>query len=161
MRKFKIGQEVKFAESFTIQTMVLKEEKVIKPEDRNFIDKNAYLNVLSGECRGKKVLLPDVEVDNYDYNNISKMLIKKLDYFNIAEELDSRDAIYENLKESLNDIVDKISEVGKAKVPMAFISGYIIGRLGAEFELDGIMGDLEVRKEDVIDELEDLLQDIF
>lgn len=161
MKKFKIGEEVKFAESFTIQSIALKEKKIVKPKDKNFIDKNAHLNILSGECRDGKIILPDVKVEGYDFDNIVELLVKRLEYFNIVEELDSEDAIRENIKASLTDIVDKINEVGISKVSIPSISGYIIYKLDEEFGLNGIMDDLEVKSEDVIDELEDLLQNIF
>lgn len=69
------------------------------------------MNILSGEYRNGKIILPGLKVEGYDFDNIVELLVNKLEYFNVVEELDSKDAIRESMKASLNDIVDKINEI--------------------------------------------------
>lgn len=103
--KFKIGQEIKIKEDFTIKTFndnII----VIKENDKGFLDSKGLLHLTSGKGIGKIVKMDNMEIKGYDYENISKLIFNRLNYvFNISEFLSGEEISKEEFKEEIEDIL--------------------------------------------------------
>lgn len=100
----KIGQEVKFKNDFKIETMISKTVLHVKEGDKAIATKNG-LKILTGEARGKITDYIDEQPKGFDYMNISKMIIQRLNnVFNLEEF-----AYYEEIR--FSEMVDEVEDV--------------------------------------------------
>ena len=80
--KFKIGEEVKLKESFETETFDGR-KIAVKDGDKgiivsNIVASNSFVLYISGNAKGVMQELEDVEVEGYDYRNISSMILDRL-----------------------------------------------------------------------------------
>lgn len=106
----KIGQEITVREDFEINTIVSNKVITIKEGDKGFLDSEGFLHITTGEGRGKIVKMDGIDPDGYDYGNISRMILNRLNgVFGLEmylddEEIDKQDVIDE-IREVLSDIL--------------------------------------------------------
>lgn len=97
----KIGQELQIKEDFKINTIVSNKVITVKQGDKGFIDSVGHLHITTGNGKGKVVKINNAEVKGYDYENISKLILNRLnsvfgleEYFK-DEDIDSKEVIDE------------------------------------------------------------------
>lgn len=77
----KIGQEIKFKESFKIKSVLGGEEIEVLKGDNALVTGNGY-KIINGVGRGKIIPFSELndneEIKGFDYRNISKMIYKRL-----------------------------------------------------------------------------------
>jgi len=106
----KIGEEIRVVRDYEIETILSENKLQVKEGDKGFIDSSGSIHYTSGQARGKIHRLREVEVKGYDYENIAKMLWKRLkSQFEIEEFLGDYDVsekdVLEELEEVLSDIL--------------------------------------------------------
>lgn len=105
----KIGQEITVREDFEVNTIVSNKVITIKEGDKGFLDSKGFLHITTGEGRGKIVKMDGIDTDGYDYGNISRMILNRLNgVFGLEmylddEEIDKQEVIDE-IREVLSDI---------------------------------------------------------
>lgn len=85
---FKIGGEVVIQEEFILKGDSDGVELKVKKGDKALLDGKGVLNYIDGEAIGVKQVLEGIDVKEYDYINIAKLVFNRLDdYFNLTEKL--------------------------------------------------------------------------
>lgn len=88
----KIGQEIIVEEDFEISNIVSNKIMTVKKGDKGFLDSKGFIHLTTGNGRGKIVKINDVniEVEGYDYENISNIILNRLNReFGIEELLEN------------------------------------------------------------------------
>ena len=106
--KLKIGQEIKFKDSFEIETFSGRKINV-KEGDKGFITGSGFIKHTSGNARGIMQKLDYMEIIGYDYENISKMILNRLNGVFGLEEFLSYEEI--DIKEFINEIEDLLRDI--------------------------------------------------
>lgn len=109
---YRIGQEITIKEDIEIKTIVSNTVMTIKAGDKGVLDGRGFLHITTGECRGKIVKFTkyDIEIKGYDHENITNMIIKKLDslFCDLDDALDCEGLTFDVLKEELQDVLENI-----------------------------------------------------
>lgn len=108
----KIGQEIIIEQEFNIGSMLTGKESTVKKGDKGFITSRGWLHMTTGECKGKIIKKDDIEVqkENYDHLNISKLIANRLncvygiEEFFIDNDIDNREFVGE-IEDILMDIL--------------------------------------------------------
>lgn len=107
--RVKIGEEVKIKEDFKINTTISENVITVKKDDKGFMDSRGFLHLTTGNGGGKIVKINDIEIKNYDYENISKMIFNRLNcIFGIENFLSDEDIEFENFIEEIKDVLSDI-----------------------------------------------------
>ncbi len=109
MSKFKIGQEITITEPFEIESALSNKTLNVKTGDKGFIDSKGLLHYTTGEARGKIHKVDDVEVGGYDYENIAKLIFKRLNsQFSLTDVFEDIDIPDSDFIEEIEDILSDI-----------------------------------------------------
>lgn len=75
---YRLGQEIKFKNSFEIETVLSKNKLQVKEDDKAIVTRSGF-RVINGEARGKIISFQkDEQVKGYDYTNISKLIFNRI-----------------------------------------------------------------------------------
>ena len=96
----KIGQIIQFAEDFEITTFGGRKFNITS-EDKALVVKNG-IEWLSGDAKGIKQKVADIEIKGYDYENISELLFEKISNFC---EYDLQEDEISNIKEEIEEFL--------------------------------------------------------
>lgn len=104
---FKIGQEVQMTEDRIVNGFS-NEKLQIRKGDKAYVDGNRFLHYTSGEAKGK-IMMSYLNVEGYDFENISKLIFERLNHYNLDEfieenEIDKKEFI-EEIEMALLDIL--------------------------------------------------------
>ena len=108
--KFKIGEEVKLKESIEIETFD-KRKIAVKDGDRgiivgNIITSNCFIRYISGNAKGIIQELEDVEIEGYDYRNISAMILNRLStIFGLEDFLENKGIDEEEIINEMEELL--------------------------------------------------------
>ena len=108
--KFKVGEEVKLEKSFEIETFD-KRKIAVKDGDRgiivsNIIASNVFIRYVSGNAKGIIQELEDVEIEGYDYRNISTMILDRLSaIFGLEDFLENKGIDKEEIVDEMEDLL--------------------------------------------------------
>lgn len=105
----RIGQEVEFKNDFKIETYLTGTKLQVKSGDKALVT-NMGLKILTGEARGKITNFADnTELKGYDYENISKLIYRRLDnYFDLGELLENDDIDSSRFREEIEEVLMNI-----------------------------------------------------
>ena len=108
--KFKIGEEVKLKESFEIETFDGR-KIAVKDGDKgiivsNIVTSNSFVRYISGNAKGIIQELEDVEIEGYDYRNISTMILDRLSaIFGLEDFLENKGIDKEEIVDEMEDLL--------------------------------------------------------
>ena len=108
--KFKIGEEVKLKESFEIETFDGR-KIAVKDGDKgiivsNIVTSNSFVHYISGNAKGVMQELEDVEVEGYDYRNISSMILDRLNaVFRLEDFLEDKGIGEEEIINEMEEVL--------------------------------------------------------
>ena len=103
--KVKVGQEIKFKESFEIETFGGRKIDV-KEGDRSIIIGSGLVKHTSGNARGMIQKLDGLEVEGYDCRNISKLILNRLNVvFGLEEFLENEEIDKEEIVDEIEDLL--------------------------------------------------------
>ncbi|WP_346961372.1 hypothetical protein [Clostridium sp.] len=105
----KIGQEIEITEDFKLESCLGTKVLEVKKGDRAYIDGNGFMHYTTGKARGM-IQKIDAEIKGFDYENISKIIFKRLgNSYNLDEYLDdydfSRSEFIEEIENTLVEIL--------------------------------------------------------
>lgn len=108
--EFKIGQMIELVHDVEIKAVVSGQVLVAKKGDCAVVDSKGFATFVDGDARGKITRLSDVVVKGYDHENITDMIIKKLNYlFNdLDDTLECEGLNCDVLKEEIQDVLENI-----------------------------------------------------
>lgn len=102
----KTGQEIIVKEDFEISTIISEQVIVVKEGDKGFLNSKGLLNITTGKGRGKIVKINDIEVEGYDHENISKMILRRLcNRYNLEEFMEYEEIGFSEMVEEIEDIL--------------------------------------------------------
>lgn len=107
---YKIGEGISFSKDFEIELPISGNKLQVKPGDKGYIDSRSNVHYTSGQARGKIQHLSEIKVNGYDYENIARMIFKRvknqfgLDEFLEGYEISEKD-FTEEIEELLSDIL--------------------------------------------------------
>lgn len=105
----KIGETYEAQKDLELQTLVTEREMTIKKGDMGVVTKNGHILMLTGECRGKKILRTDIMPEDIDFKNISDLILKRLNSeFNLNEILEDNDIEAEHVAQYILDTLEQI-----------------------------------------------------
>lgn len=108
--KVKIGQEIISDKEYKIESISGRQISV-KVGDKAVVRGDGFIEYTTGEAKGvmSNVFSFDLEMEGYDYQNISKLILKRLDcVFGLENFLREEDIEY---KEFLDEIEDVLSDI--------------------------------------------------
>ena len=102
----KLGQEVKFTKDFSIKALISGNDLNVKKDDRAIVTSRGY-QILTGEARGKTLAFEKgEEPEGYDYQNISKRIVNRINsVFGLEEYLDNEEIEYKEFLEEIEDVL--------------------------------------------------------
>lgn len=87
----KVGQEIKMTKDFTLVSCLGTKVLEVKKGDKAYIDGSGFAHYTTGKARGS-IQKTNAEIRGFDYENISKIIFKRLDNsYNVDEYLDDYD----------------------------------------------------------------------
>ncbi len=102
----KIGQEITIREDFEINSIVSNTAINIKEGDKAFLDSKGFLHITTGKGRGKIVKMDGIEPTGYDYGNISKMILNRLNgVFGLEIYLDDEEIDKQEIIDEIEDVL--------------------------------------------------------
>lgn len=102
----KIGQELEVKEPFKVNTTVSDKVITIKQGDKGFIDSKGVFHLTTGNGKGKMIKINDAEMKGYDYENISKLILNRLDaVFGLESYLNDEAIEHEEFIGEIEDIL--------------------------------------------------------
>ena len=110
MNLYKLGQEVKFVEEFTIVTLLSETKLTIKKGDKAIVTRTGF-KMLTGEARGKIINFNKSDiVKGYDYENISRLILNRINAvfgleMYLEDEAIESSEIIEEIEDVLMDIL--------------------------------------------------------
>ena len=105
----KIGETYEAQKDLELQTLVTGREMTIKKGDMGVVTKNGHILMLTGKCKGKKILKIDITLKDIDFKNISNITLKRLDSeFNLNEILEDNDIEPEHVAQYILDTLEQI-----------------------------------------------------
>jgi len=109
MNKIKIGQEIIAQEEYEIETELSKTKLTVKVGDRGFVDSKGLLHYINGEARDKIVMINNVEINGYDYENIARLIYRKLNFsYPLSDMFEDYDIDSSDFKETIEDVSSDI-----------------------------------------------------
>jgi len=111
MNTYKIGEEIGFSQDFEIESALSRNKVTVKVGDKGFIDSKGNVHYTTGQACGIiQRIGKEIEMEDYDYHSIAKMLWNRLkSQFEIEEFLGDYDVnekdVLEELEEVLSDIL--------------------------------------------------------
>jgi len=107
---YKIGEEIRFSEGFEINGALSGNTLTVKEGDRGYLDSRGNVHYTTGQARGKiQSMKNEIEVKGYDYENIAKMIFKRLkNQFNLIEFLDDYDISERDFTEEIEEVLSDI-----------------------------------------------------
>lgn len=106
--KVKVGEEIKFKEDFDIETFGGRKINV-KEGDRGIVTGNGFIKHLNGNARGMMQKIEGLDVNGYDYENISKMIFNRLNnLFGIKLMLEDEEIEHKEFIEEIQDVLSDI-----------------------------------------------------
>lgn len=105
----KIGQEVEFKNDFKIETLITGTKLQVKKGDKALVTSRGF-KILTGEARGKiNAFNERDETNGYDYENISKVIFKRLNaVYGLEMYLEDEEI---NKKEFIEEIEDVLTDI--------------------------------------------------
>ena len=105
----KIGQQITIADDFVIELAFGGDKLQVKQDDKGFVDTRGMIHYTTGQARGKIQKFEDIEVKEYDHENIAKMVFKRLDnQYRISDFLEDWDI---GMNDFVNEIEDILSDI--------------------------------------------------
>ena len=106
--KVKIGQEIKSAISFETETFGGR-KITIKEGDKGIVAGSGFILHSSGNASGMIQMVDNMELEGYDYENISKMILNRLNVvFGLEEFLENEEI---DPKEIIDELEDLLSDI--------------------------------------------------
>lgn len=107
---YKIGEEIGFSYDYDIESAFGGDKLTVKEGDRGFLDSRGMIHYTTGQARGKiQSLKGEIKVEGYDYENIAKMIYKRLkNEFMLDEHLEGYDMSEKDFIEEIEDILTDI-----------------------------------------------------
>lgn len=104
--KYEIGKEITFKNDFKIETHLSNTVMQIRKGDKAVVMKNG-LRILNGEGRGKIVAFNKGDkAEGYDVENISKMILNRLNVvFNLEEFFENEEIDPDRFAEEIEDVL--------------------------------------------------------
>ena len=106
MEKYKIGQEIIIDKDKKIESVLGNTVIDVKKGDKALITRNS-IKFLTGEARGKIMLLEKEKIEGFDMDNIIKRIAKNV-YYELGQYV--FDEFLEEMDLSLKDVEDSIYE---------------------------------------------------
>lgn len=101
-----IGEEIIIQEGFELEG--LNDKKQVKKGDKGFIDSHGLLHYTTGAARGKIQPIKDVELKEYDVENIAKIIMNYLNYYPLTEMLEDYDIDKTSFRDTIAEALDEI-----------------------------------------------------
>jgi len=106
----RIGQEITSTKNFEIELSLSGNKLQVKEGDKGFIDSSGNIHYTTGQARGKIQCWNNVELKGYDYENIARLIYKRLNgYYGIKQDYLEEYDIQE--KDFINQIEDVLSDI--------------------------------------------------
>lgn len=105
----KIGQEVEFKKDFKIETLITGTKLQVREGDRALVTGQGF-KILTGEAKGKiNAFNVGDKTEGYDYENISKIIMKRLNLeFGLENFLEDEEI---NNAEIIDEIEDVLVDI--------------------------------------------------
>lgn len=105
----KIGEIITIKEDFEIKTAIGENTIQVKKGDTGFVDSRGMIHYLTGGARNKIQKIEGVEVKGYDYESISKLILKRLnEEYNICEMLENEGIGGHDFRDTVEDVLSDI-----------------------------------------------------
>ncbi|WP_434793129.1 hypothetical protein TPDSL_23200 [Terrisporobacter petrolearius] len=103
---YRLGQEVRFKNSFEIESELSKNKLQVKEGDKAIVTRSGF-KIANGEARGKILNFVDgEEVKGHDYTNIARMIYRRLDaVYGLEMYLDDEEIEMDRFLEEIEDIL--------------------------------------------------------
>lgn len=109
MRRIEIGAELEVKEPLKINTTTSDKVMTIKSGDRGFIDSKGILHLTTGKCKGKIVKVNHVDMKGYDHENISRIILNRLNaVFGLEEYLLEENIDFKEIIQEIGDVLKDI-----------------------------------------------------
>lgn len=110
METYKIGEEISFSEEFEIESALSGNKLTVKAGDKGYLDSRGNIHYTTGQARGKiQSMKNEIEVKGYHYENIARMIFKRLDnQYRISEFLDDYDISMNDFRDEIEDVLSDI-----------------------------------------------------
>lgn len=106
---FKVGQEIIVQEDFEIETSLSKNKITVKAGDKGFVDNKGFIHYTTGVARGKMHFNKELILIGHDYENIARIIFKRLDNeFELSDFLEAFDI---DKKDFIDEIEDVLTDI--------------------------------------------------
>lgn len=103
---YRLGQEVKFINSFEIESELSKNKLQIKDGDKAIITRSGF-KIINGEARGKILnFQQDKKIIGYDHLNIARLIYQRLNaVYGLEMYLDDEEVEMDEFLEEIEDVL--------------------------------------------------------
>lgn len=110
MNQYKIGEQISFSQDFEIEAIISGNKLQVKAGDKGYIDSRCSIHYTSGQAKGKiQNLRKEIEVNGYDYENIAKMIYKRLEnQFGVNDFLEDYEIPEKDFIDEIGDVLSDI-----------------------------------------------------